>query len=98
MMFQTCHSGNWASASAIPGAVFTGSRNGILRAYSSTNGHILWEFPANKEFETVNGVKGKGGAFGGAAPTIVDGMVFAGSGYAILGGVAGNVLLAFAPE
>ena len=98
LTFQTCHSGNWASASAIPGAVFTGSRNGILRAFSTTNGHILWEYPANKEFETVNGVKGKGGGFGGAAPTIVDGMLFAGSGYAILGGVAGNVLLAFSLE
>jgi polyvinyl alcohol dehydrogenase (cytochrome) len=95
---NACHSGIWASASAIPGAVFTGSRNGIMRAFSSTNGRIIWEYPTNRTFETVNGVNGKGGGFGGAAPTIVDGMLFMGSGYAILGGDAGNVLLAFAPE
>ena len=36
-----------------------------------------------------------GGGFGGAAPSIVDGMVYLGSGYAILSGSPGNVLLAF---
>ena len=46
---------------------------------------------------TVNGVAGEGGGFGGAAPSIVDGMLYVGSGYAILNGKAGNVLLAFGP-
>lgn len=95
---QTCHSGNWAAASAIPGAVFTGSRDGVLRAFSSRDGKVIWEFPTLRDFETVNGVAGKGGGFGGAAPTIVDGMVYAGSGYAILGGAPGNVILAFGVE
>lgn len=46
-------------------------------------------------FDTINGVAGFGGGFGGAAPSIVDGMLYVGSGYAILGGSPGNVLLAF---
>ncbi len=92
---QTCHSGNWAAASAIPGAVFTGSRDGVLRAFSSRDGKVIWEFPTRREFETINGVAGNGGGFGGPGPTIVDGMLFTGSGYAILGGAPGNVLLAF---
>ena len=92
---RTCHSGNWAAATAVPGAVFTGSRDGVLRGFSTRDGTILWEFPMRREFETVNGVPGHGGGFGGAAPSVVDGMVYVGSGYAILGGEPGNVILAF---
>jgi polyvinyl alcohol dehydrogenase (cytochrome) len=68
---ETCHSGNWAAASAIPGAVFTGSRDGVLRAFSGKDGHVIWEYATRREFETVNGVPGKGGGFGGPGPTIV---------------------------
>jgi polyvinyl alcohol dehydrogenase (cytochrome) len=93
-----CHSGNWAGATAIAGAVFTGSRDGVLRAYSSKDGKIIWEFKTNQPYETVNGVPGHGGGLGGPGPTIVNGMLFIGSGYDILFGATGNVLLAFAPE
>lgn len=92
---RECSSANWSSASAVPGAVFTGSWNGVLRSYSAEDGSVLWEYPTKREFETVNGVRGFGGGIGGGAPTIVDGMMFLGSGYAILGGAPGNVLLAF---
>ena len=92
---MTCHSGNWAAASAITGAVFTGSRSGVLRSYSTEDGGIVWEFDTAREFDTVNGVAGFGGGFGGAAPSIVDGMLYVGSGYAILGNAPGNVILAF---
>jgi polyvinyl alcohol dehydrogenase (cytochrome) len=92
---MSCHSGNWAAASAVPGAVFTGSRNGVMRAFSTEDGEILWEYDTMKDFDTVNGVEGFGGAFGGAGVSIVDGMLYAGSGYAILFGAPGNVLLAF---
>jgi len=91
-----CHSGNWAGATAIAGAVFTGSRDGVLRAYASKDGKIIWEYKTNQPYETVNGVPGKGGGLGGPGPTIVGGMLFIGSGYDILSGATGNVLLAFA--
>ena len=90
-----CSSANRASATAVPGAVFTGSRDGTLRAYSSTDGKIIWEFRTRQEFETVNGVEGFGGGIGASSPTFVDGMMYIASGYAIYGDAAGNVLLAF---
>jgi polyvinyl alcohol dehydrogenase (cytochrome) len=93
-----CNAGNWAGATAIQGAVFTGSRNGVMRAFSSKDGHIIWEYDTDKPFDTVNGSTGHGGGFGGPGPTVVDGMVLVGSGYAILGGAPGNVLLAFGLE
>lgn len=92
---KTCHSGNWAAATAIPGAVITGSRDGRLRAFAAGSGDILWEYDTAREFDTVNGVEGFGGGFGGAAPTVVGGMLYTGSGYAILGNGPGNVILAF---
>ena len=80
----------------MPSVAFTGARDGVLRAYSSRDGEIIWPFPTNRPFDTVNGVPGHGGGFSGpGGPTIVDGMLFTGSGYSILGGAPGNVLLAF---
>jgi polyvinyl alcohol dehydrogenase (cytochrome) len=96
---QRCHAGNFAGATAIAGAVFTGSRDGVMRAFSATDGKILWEFSTkDREFPTLNGVKGMPGSFGGPGPTIIDGMLFTGSGYSIVGGAPGNLLLAFAIE
>ena len=92
---SVCSSANWSSASAVPGAVLTGSWDGVLRSYSAEDGAILWEYPTKRDFETVNGVRGFGGGIGGGAPTIVDGMMYVGSGYVILSGAPGNVLLAF---
>jgi len=56
---------------------------------------VIWEFATNREFETVNGVKAKGGSLNGAGATAAGGMLFMLSGYGVLGGMAGNVLLAF---
>ena len=93
---RRCSSGNRAAATAIPGAVLTASGDGTLRAYSKADGKIIWEYRTQQEsYETVNGVEGFGGGIGASSPTVVDGMMFIGSGYAALGGAAGNVLLAF---
>jgi polyvinyl alcohol dehydrogenase (cytochrome) len=90
-----CNPAQSAAISVIPGAVFSGAMNGYLRAYSTTDGRILWEFNTGQEFKTVNGVTAKGGSINGPGPTIAGGMVFTNSGYGAFGGVAGNVLLAF---
>ncbi len=91
----TCASGVMAAATAVPGAVFTGSSEGTLRAYSTADGAILWEYPTQQRYEAVNGVPAFGGGIGASSPTIVDGMMYMGSGYAIFGSTPGNVLLAF---
>ena len=83
-----------AAATAIPGVVFSGGQDGILRAYSTDGGQIIWEYDTAREYETVNGVAGRGGGLNGAGPAIVNGMLYVASGSS---GLQGNVLLAFAP-
>jgi polyvinyl alcohol dehydrogenase (cytochrome) len=92
------HRGIVAAVSIIPGVLFSGGVDGMLRANSLGNGQTIWEFNTARDFDTVNGVKAKGGSIGAGGPTIANGMVFVGSGYVgFTNGVPGNVLLAFAP-
>jgi len=91
--------GQSAAVTAIPGAVFTGGWDGILRALSSEDGKILWQFNTAQDFKTVNGVQGKGGSMGGPGPVVAGGMLYMTSGYAnVGGGMPGNVLLAFSAK
>jgi polyvinyl alcohol dehydrogenase (cytochrome) len=75
--------------------VFSGATDGMMRAYNATDGKVLWEFATARDFETVNGVKARGGSINGPGATIVNGMVYTTSGYGNFGQMAGNVLLAF---
>ena len=93
-----CSAAQGAAVTAIPGVVFSGSMDGGLRAYSTVDGAIVWQFDTNRDFETVNGVKANGGAIDGPGASIADGMVYINSGYVSLIGRPGNVLLAFAVE
>jgi polyvinyl alcohol dehydrogenase (cytochrome) len=92
---KLCLPAQTAAVTLIPGVVFSGSRDGFLRAYSSISGRILWEFCTAREFETVNGVKAKGGTLDVSGAMVVDGIVLTTSGYPDFGGIGGNVLLAF---
>ena len=88
--------GQSAAATLIPGAVFTEGWDGLIRALSTADGKILWQFNTEQNFKTVNGVSAKGGSMGGPGAVVVNGMVYVGSGYAnVGGGRPGNVLLAF---
>ena len=51
-----CNGAQSAALTVIPGAVFSGSVDGALRVYSAASGALLWEFNANRAFQTVNGV------------------------------------------
>jgi polyvinyl alcohol dehydrogenase (cytochrome) len=90
-----CSPAQPGAVTVISGAVFSGSIDGHLRAFSTVDGRLLWDVDTVKEYQTVNGVPGKGGSLDGAGPVVVDGMVFVNSGYPRNGGMAGNVLLAF---
>jgi polyvinyl alcohol dehydrogenase (cytochrome) len=92
---RPCSPAQSAAITAIPGAVFSGSLDGHLRAYSTANGKIVWDYDTDREFKTVNGIKGHGGALDVGGPLIAGGMVFASSGSAQRNGLPGNVLLAF---
>ncbi len=90
------HVGQDGPLTAIPGVVFSGGWDGVLRALSATDGHVVWEYNTARDFETVSGVPGKGGSMGAAGPVVVGGMLFTGSGYiGVKNGMPGNVLLAF---
>jgi polyvinyl alcohol dehydrogenase (cytochrome) len=91
--------GHDAAISAIPGIVFSGGWDGVLRALSTTDGKVVWSFDMVRDFKTVNGVAGKGGSMGSPGPTVAGGMLFAGSGFpGVQNGTSGNVLLAFGLE
>jgi polyvinyl alcohol dehydrogenase (cytochrome) len=95
---RPCSPAQSAAVTAIPGAVFSGSLDGHLRAYSTTDGRIIWDYDTAREFKTVNGVSGRGGAIDVGGPIVVGGMLFAASGSAQRSGMPGNVLIAFAVE
>ncbi|MBZ5603381.1 MAG: PQQ-binding-like beta-propeller repeat protein [Acidobacteriia bacterium] len=93
-----CSPAQSAAVTAIPGAVFSGSVDGHLRAYAAADGKVIWDFDTARNFETVNGVAAKGGSMDGPGPTVAGGMLYVPSGYGAWGGLPGNVLLAFAIE
>src|SRR5206468_12158775 len=68
--------GNSAAVSAIPGIVFAGSSDGTLRAIAMDDGHVLWTYNTNRDFETNNGLPASGGSMGQAGATIAGGRVF----------------------
>ena len=86
---------NAAAASAFPGVALVGGSDGKLHAVSTKDGKQLWEVETAREYETVNKIPAHGGAMGAPGPAIAGGMIFVGSGYGVMGGQAGNVLLAF---
>lgn len=94
-----CVQAQSAAVTVIPGVVFSGASNGIMRAYAADSGRIIWEYNTQRDFNAVNGVPTHGGKLDGPGATVVNGMVYVTSGYAALGGSApGNALLAFGVE
>ncbi len=90
-----CSPAQSAAVTAMPGVVFSGALDGHLRAYSSKDGSILWDYDTLRDYDTVNGVQAKGGSLDAAGPAVAGGMVFVNSGYGYFNAIPGNVLLAF---
>ncbi|HET9569319.1 MAG TPA: PQQ-binding-like beta-propeller repeat protein [Vicinamibacterales bacterium] len=90
-----CSPAQSAAVTAIPGVVFSGGLDGHLRAYASDDGDIIWDVDTAQKYDTINGVPANGGSLDGPGPVVVGGTVFVNSGYAFVGGMPGNVLLAF---
>jgi polyvinyl alcohol dehydrogenase (cytochrome) len=93
-----CTAAQMAPVTVIPNVVFSGSMDGHLRAYGTAGGKLLWDFDTLRSYDTVNGIKAGGGSLNATGPTVAGGMIYVNSGYGQLGGMPGNVLLAFAPE
>ena len=90
-----CSPAQSAAVSALPGVVFSGSVDGHLRGYATDSGEVVWDYNADQEYESTNGVKTRGGSFDGPGPTIAGGMMYVNSGYGFWGGMSGNALIAF---
>jgi len=95
---RPCSPAQSQAVTAIPGAVFSGSIDGHLRAYDTRDGKIIWDFDTARDFDTVNKVPAHGGSLDVGGPIVAGGMVFVTSGYPGFGAMPGNVLLAFSTK
>ena len=95
---RPCSPAQSQAVTAIPGAVFSGSIDGHLRAYADSDGKIIWDFDTARDFDTVDKVPAHGGSLDVGGPIVAGGMVFVVSGYPGFGAMPGNVLLAFAAK
>ncbi|MEP6885138.1 MAG: PQQ-binding-like beta-propeller repeat protein [Gammaproteobacteria bacterium] len=86
---HNCSHGLAQAVTVMPGSAFSGSLDGHLRAYSTIDGKILWDYDTAREFQTKNGIKASGGSLDHGGATIVNGRVYVNSG---------NALLAFSVE
>jgi polyvinyl alcohol dehydrogenase (cytochrome) len=92
-----CRTALSAPVTLTDGVIFAGALNGILRAYSTRDGSLLWTTDTRRDFQTVNGVPGRGGSIDSAGPVVADGRLIVNSGYDKFGQIGGNVLLVFGP-
>jgi polyvinyl alcohol dehydrogenase (cytochrome) len=92
---NNCLAAQSQAATAIPGVVFSGSEDGHLRAYASSDGRVVWDVDTAKTYMTVNGIAAVGGSLDNGGATLAGGMLFVNSGYGRIVGEPGNVLLAF---
>jgi polyvinyl alcohol dehydrogenase (cytochrome) len=93
-----CNTGQPGAVTAIPGVIFSGSLDGHVRAYEAETGRVIWDIDTTSDMKTVNGVAARGGSLNGPGATISNGMVYVSSGYAALGFMPGNLLLAFSVD
>jgi polyvinyl alcohol dehydrogenase (cytochrome) len=92
-----CSAAQPAPVTVIPGVAFLGSWDGHIRAYETRAGAIIWDFDTVQDFQTVNGIKARGGSISSMAPVIAGGMLYITSGYSG-NAMPGNVLLAFSVD
>jgi polyvinyl alcohol dehydrogenase (cytochrome) len=96
---KLCLSGYSGAISVTPELVLAGSDDAHIRIYDAATGKVLWDMDTDRDFATVNGVPGHGGAMsGGAAPIANDGELIVASGYGFVSKMPGNVLLVFSAK
>jgi polyvinyl alcohol dehydrogenase (cytochrome) len=89
---------NSAAATGMPGVIFLAGSDGKLRALSSSDGHVIWEYDTAHSYEALDKIATRGGAINSIGPSIVNGMLYIGSGYAVTGNAYGNALIAFSAQ
>lgn len=90
---EGCVGAQVAAPTAIPGAVFTSSWDGHVRAYATSDGSQLWDFDTARAFTAVNGTA-NGGQISAYPVQVVNGTIYVTSG-ASSQTRPGNALLVF---
>lgn len=90
-----CDPGLSAPVTAIPGVVFAGGYDGMLRAFDGRSGEVIWQHDTNREYASLSGAPARGGSIESAGPVVADGALLVNSGYLFGGRLPGNVLLKF---
>lgn len=65
----------WSDVNFRASTVRVSHKYGHIRAFSTENGHALWDFDTVRDYATVNGIPVRGGSLDGAGAVIVEGMV-----------------------
>jgi polyvinyl alcohol dehydrogenase (cytochrome) len=96
-LINICNNGLSATPSAIPGVVFEGSMDGILRAYDTKSGNVVWSADLGQaSFQPLNAAAPmKGDTMNAGGATIVGGALYQVSGYQSSNPKAMNLLLAY---
>ena len=92
-----CDPGISAAVTAIEGVVFAGHLDGMLRAYDSETGGVLWVRDTSRAVRAVNGTA-QGGSIGGPGPAVAHGHVIVNSGYDFGEHMPGNALLVYSVD
>ncbi|MGD1954238.1 MAG: PQQ-binding-like beta-propeller repeat protein [Sphingomonadales bacterium] len=93
-----CEPGYCGAITTTDSLVFAGAMDGYVRAYDTANGHVVWEYDTDKDYDAINGLTAMGGSIcGGAAPVAYKGNLVVNSGYGFSGTMPGNALLVFGP-
>jgi polyvinyl alcohol dehydrogenase (cytochrome) len=79
-------------------SVIAAGIDGRVYVYDAATGDIVWRYDTLRDFDTLNGVQGKGGGVDSHSIFAGAGLVFIASGYGAFGQPPGNVLLAFRPR
>ena len=92
-----CSPAQPGALAVIPGAVFSGSIDGHMRAFSTKDGAKLWDFDTGQRFKAVNAATATGGSLNNGVEAIANGILYVNSGAA---GVhqPGNALIAFSVD
>jgi polyvinyl alcohol dehydrogenase (cytochrome) len=93
-----CDPGLSAAPTAMPGIVFAGGFDGMLRAYDATTGAVVWKVDTVQDYQTVNGDTARGGTIESDGPVIANGKLIVNSGYLYGGRMPGNVLLVYSVD
>ncbi len=81
----------------IDGVVIAATLDGTIYAVDEETGKQIWKMATAKDYTTINGVPGKGGAIDAASLYAANGLLMSNSGYGSFGQKPGNVILAFKP-